>query len=164
MDILAELKKEFEMETEITRKFVALVPYDKLGWKPHPKSMDFKGLGGHLAELPGWVDYAINSDGINFATMDYTPPVINGDGAMIKILEANIDKGREALSKADLSTFDNTWQLKSGEIILMDLTRYEMIRHVFDQIIHHRAQLGVYLRLNDIPLPASYGPSADSES
>ena len=162
MDILAELKKEFERETGITRKFIALVPYDKLTWKPHPKSMDFKALAGHIAELPGWMDMAINSDEVNFATMDYAPPTINAEGDLENLLETNIEKGRNALSIADDAKFDDQWQLKNGDVVLMDMTRYEMIRHAFDQIIHHRAQLGVYLRLNDIPLPGSYGPSADS--
>lgn len=163
MDIIAELKKEFEKEADITRKFIALVPYDKLTWKPHVKSMDFKTLSTHIAELPGWMDYAINSNGINFATMDYAPPAINGEGDLEKLLAVNVEKGREALSKADITTFDDRWHLKNGDTILMDMSRYEMIRHAIDQIIHHRAQLGVYLRLNDIALPASYGPSADSE-
>ncbi|MEO6819203.1 MAG: DinB family protein [Ginsengibacter sp.] len=164
MDIIAELKKEFDRETDITKKFIALVPYDKLTWKPHPKSMDFSALAGHIAELPGWMDFAINSNEVNFATMDYAPPVINAQGDLDNLLTANIGKGKNALAKADVNSMDDQWQLKNGDVVLMDLTRYEMIRHAFDQIIHHRAQLGVYLRLNDIPLPGSYGPSADSES
>ena len=163
MDIIKELKKEFEREMDTTRKFIALVPYDKLTWKPHVKSMDFKNLASHIAELPAWMDYAINSNGINFATMNYTPPAINSDGDLEKLLDENIEKGREALSKADISNFDDRWYLKNGDSVLADWNRYEMIRHTFDQIIHHRAQLGVYLRLNDISLPASYGPSADSQ-
>lgn len=163
MDIIAELNKEFDREAEVTRHFIALVPYDKLTWKPHPKSMDFKALASHITELFGWMDYAINSNGINFATMDYKPASINEDGDLDLLLETNIVKGKDALSKANINTFDDQWQLKSGDIVLADWTRYETIRHSFDQIIHHRAQLGVYLRLNDIPLPGSYGPSADSE-
>ena len=163
MEITQELKKEFERETNITRKFIALVPYDKLTWKPHEKSMDFKTLSIHIAELPGWMDYALNTDGINFATMDFTPAAINEAGDLDKLLELNIEKGKEALSKADINTFDERWYLKNGDTILMDMSRYQMMRHAFDQIIHHRAQLGVYFRLNDIPLPASYGPSADSQ-
>lgn len=162
MNIIEELKNEFDRETEITRKFIALVPYDKLTWKPHEKSMDFKSLSTHIADLPGWMDYAINSDGINFATMDYKPPVVSEQGDLDKILNNSIEKGKVALAKADIANLDDPWHLKNGDTILADWNRYGIIRHVFDQIIHHRAQLGVYLRLNDISLPASYGPSADS--
>ena len=163
MDLIKALQSELDQEAETTRKFIKLVPYDKLGWKPHPKSMDFKNLASHIADLPGWIGYAINSNGFNFADMGgWAPPAINSIDDLVKILDDNIDKGKAALAKADINSFDEQWLLKNGEQVLANWTRYQTIRHSFSQLIHHRAQLGVYFRLNDIPLPGSYGPTADT--
>ncbi len=161
MDIKKALQKEFDQETRLTKKFLSLIPKDKFGWKPHPKSMDFQSLAVHLAELPGWVDMAINSNGIDFATIDWKPSKPESTEDLQKILEENQSKGKTALENADVSKFDEKWVLRNGEQVLADWTRYETIRHALDQIIHHRAQLGVFLRLNDIRIPGSYGPSAD---
>lgn len=161
MDIKKALLKEFDQETKLTNKFLRLIPPEKFGWKPHTKSMDFRSLAVHLAELPGWVDMAINSNGIDFANMDWQPSKVTTTAELEKILAENATKGRDALEKADISKFEETWTLKNGDTVLAEWTKYETIRHALDQIIHHRAQLGVFLRLNDISIPGSYGPSAD---
>lgn len=161
MDIKKALLKEFDQETKLTEKFLKLIPIDKLSWKPHPKSMDFKSLAVHLAELPGWVDFAINTDGLDFANMEWNPPHISSTDELISILKENSDKGHLALENAEESKFDEKWVLRNGETVLANWTKYETIRHALDQIIHHRAQLGVFLRLNSIAIPGSYGPSAD---
>lgn len=163
MDLIKALQKEFNEEVETTRKFIKLVPDDKLGWKPHKMSNDFRKLTTHIAALPGWMDSAINADEVNLADPGATnSPQINTREDLISLLEEHITKGRAALEKADINRLEDQWQLKNDGQVLMDITRYEMIRHAFSQLTHHRAQLGVYFRLNNIKVPESYGPTADS--
>lgn len=155
------LLKELEQEAATTRKFLQLVPMDKLDYKPHEKSMVLKDLVVHIAELPGWVAYAINVPGLDFATMDYTPSTFNSTDELLNIFEKSLADGKQALQSANVESFNEEWTLRHGDALLAKWTRYETIRHSIAQIIHHRAQLGVYLRLNNIAIPGSYGPSAD---
>ena len=164
MDIIKLLLKEFEAEFTTTSKFLALVPTDKFDWAPHEKSMKMKSLASHIAELPGWVSLAITTDGLDFATAPYEEKKVSTNGDLIHLLEESYQSGKQELENADPQLLNNQWILRNGDQILGDLTKYEMIRIAFSQIIHHRAQLGVYLRLLDIPIPGSYGPSADDQS
>lgn len=164
MDIIKLLSKEFEAEFNTTKKFLALVPTDKFDWAPHEKSMKMKSLAVHIADLPKWISLALTTDGLDFETEPYTePPVENADD-LIKILEENYAKGRADLEKATEDNLNGRWILSMGKQVLADYSKYETIRHSLSQTIHHRAQLGVYLRLLNIPIPGSYGPSADDQS
>ncbi|MFC4213118.1 DinB family protein [Pedobacter lithocola] len=164
MDIIKALLKEFESEFNTTKKFIALVPVDKFDWAPHEKSMKLKSLASHIAELPEWVNMAFTADGLDFATAPYEEKKIENTDDLMKLLETSYQSGKAELEKAQPSCFDEQWILRNGEQVLGDWTRYEMMRIAFSQIIHHRAQLGVYLRLLNIPIPGSYGPSADDQS
>ncbi|HEA30351.1 MAG TPA: DinB family protein [Leeuwenhoekiella sp.] len=164
MDLIAALKKEFDTETQITRKFLKLVPEEKYHWAPHTKSMSLKQLSGHIAELPYWVNMAVHSDGLDFAKNEYQPPAIENSDDLLSLFEKSVKDGKNALNTVESEQFTESWQLKNGDQVLWDGTTYEMIRHALAQQIHHRAQLGVYLRLLDIPIPGSYGPSADDQS
>ncbi|GGI28305.1 DinB family protein [Pedobacter mendelii] len=164
MDIIKALLKEFEAEFNTTKKFIALVPADKFDWAPHEKSMKMKSLASHIAELPEWVSMAFTADGLDFATAPYEEKHIENSDDLIRLLETSYQSGKAELEKAQPNTFDEQWILRNGDQILGDLTRYEMMRIAFSQTIHHRAQLGVYLRLLNIPIPGSYGPSADDQS
>ncbi|WP_293311108.1 DinB family protein [Pedobacter sp. UBA5917] len=164
MDIIKLLLKEFEAEFNTTKKFLALVPADKFGWAPHEKSMKMKSLAIHIADLPSWVSLALTTDGLDFEATPYTePPVENADD-LVKLLEKNYAEGTAALEKAKEEDLNGRWILSMGKQVLADYSKYETIRHSFSQTSHHRAQLGVYLRLLDIPIPGSYGPSADDQS
>lgn len=163
-EIIPALLKEFEAEAAITRKMLALVPDDKLDWQPHPKSMKMRNLAVHLAEIPSWVKMAMTTDGIDFSTMDYTPTPITNNADLLKIFEGSVAEGRETLATAKEADLLGKWTMRNGEHILADLTKYETIRHSYSQTTHHRAQLGVYLRLLEIPIPGTYGPSADEQS
>lgn len=163
MDLIAQLKKEFETETTTTRKFLKLVPEDKYDWKPHNKSMSLKQLSGHIAEIPGWVNLAIHTDGLDFGKNEYQPPSFETGKELLEFFEKAVKDGEKALSEVKEEQFEIVWQFKHNDHILWDGNKYEMIRFSLAQQIHHRAQLGVYLRLLDIPIPGSYGPSADDE-
>lgn len=153
--------KELEQEAQTTRKMLSRIPEDKLGWKPHEKSMDIKALATHIAELPTWVGMALNTNELDFATMDYKPAEINKPSDLLDLLEASLADARANLEKAKDEDLLPDWTLRTGDQIHSVLSKGEVIRMAFSQIIHHRAQLGVYLRLLNIPIPGSYGPSAD---
>jgi len=164
MDIIKALLKEFEAEFNTTKKFMALVPVDKFDWAPHEKSMKMKSLASHIAELPGWVSLAFTTDGLDFATAPYEEKKVESNEDLLKLLTESYENGKAALEKANVQDFDKQWTLRNGEQTLGDWTKYETMRTAFSQTIHHRAQLGVYLRLLNIPIPGSYGPSADDQN
>lgn len=161
MDILPLLLKELEQEAITTRKLLERVPEDKFDWKPHPKSMTMKQLTVHIAELPSWVTMGLMTTEMDFATTPYQPTPVNNTADLLQLLENSLEKARTSLKNAKEEDLLPNWTLRSGEHIFSVWTKYEVIRHAFSQTIHHRAQLGVYLRLLDIPIPGSYGPSAD---
>ena len=155
------LLKEMQEEAATTRKMLQLVPDDKLSWKAHPKSMDLERLTAHIAELPGWVSMALNTSELDFANNPYEPKPINNNKDLMQYFEDVLAEGRARLETATEEELKLPWILRNGDRILADRTKAEVIRMSYSQIVHHRAQLGVYLRLLNIPIPGSYGPSAD---
>lgn len=164
MEFIPVLLKELENETVTTREMLSRIPDAIYDWQPHPKSMTVRKLATHIAELPQWVDMALNTDGLNFAEMDYTPTVINHTADLLKLYDKSYEAGHSALVNADPATLENPWILKNGDTVLANYNKLETIRMAYCQIVHHRAQLGVFLRLNDIAIPPTYGPSADEGS
>jgi len=163
MKIIPLLIKEFENEAKTTRKFLDLVPEEKFDWKPHEKSMSLKRLSVHIAELASWPDMVIKTEGLDFAESDYKPTPVENAEELKDLLEESYEKGLKAFQSTDEQILNKTWTMRNGKQVISENTKYEMIRHSFSQTIHHRAQLGVYLRLLDIPIPGSYGPSADDQ-
>lgn len=164
MATIPSLLKEMANEAATTRKMLSRIPADKLDWRPHPKSMDIRNLAIHIAELPTWTKMALETDELDFATMDYKMPEVTNADDLLAIHEKSLQEGMESLEKADESTFGQPWTLRTGDQVLSVSPREEVIRMSYSQIVHHRAQLGVYLRLLDVPIPGSYGPSADEPS
>ena len=164
MNIIELLLKEFDQETAITRKMLERVPNDKWDWKPHEKSMSIQSLAVHIAELPGWVAMALHTEGLDFATMDYKPTQVQTAEELLKVFDESVAKGRQTLSNAKEEDLLPKWTMKTGDKVHAVFTKYEVIRHSLAQSIHHRAQLGVYLRLLNIPIPGTYGPSADENN
>lgn len=158
------LLKELDSEAVITRKFLKIVPADKFSWKPHEKSMSLQNLTVHIAELPSWVSMGLNTEGIDFATMDYKPSVVNATEDLTALFEKSYKNGRDALSRATEEDLLPSWTMRMGPKVISVMNKYEVIRHALSQTTHHRAQLGVYLRLLNIPIPGSYGPSADENN
>lgn len=155
--------KELEHESTGTRKMLALVPADQSDWKPHEKSMKLKDLATHLADLPTWITMAIKDDGLDFDTAPYNPANCNGGKELVNYFEKNLEEARQTLSNSDDSILDKIWTLRNGNAVYMQQSKLETIRHSFCQMVHHRAQLGVYLRILNIPIPGVYGPSADEQ-
>lgn len=154
-------KKELEEETAITQKMFQRIPEDKLDWKPHPKSMSIKQLATHIAELPTWIVMASTRNGYDFAAEPYQQKDINTKHDLIKYLNEMEELGDSYLRPELEDKLSEKWILRSGDVIIKEYNRAELIRMTLNQITHHRAQLGVYLRLLDVPIPGSYGPSAD---
>ena len=161
MNIIPLLVKEFEEESVTTRKMLALVPADKMGWKPHPKSMSMEQLTTHLADVPSWPAMMLVTTGLDFATAPYDPKKAQNADDLLQILDQSLEATRQAFDHAQEDDLWPTWTLSNGEQVYAVMSKYEAIRHAFSQIVHHRAQLGVFLRLLNIPIPGSYGPSAD---
>lgn len=161
MDIIQLLLQEMELEAQTTRKMLKLVLPEKFAWKPHQKSMTLKQLSVHIAELPSWVRMGLTTSGIDFAVHPYQPAPVNDSAELIALFEKSYAEGRAALQGATEADLLPQWTLRQGDQIFAVMNKYEVIRHAFSQTIHHRAQLGVYLRLLNIPIPGSYGPSAD---
>ncbi len=156
--------QEIDQEAVTTRKMLERVPADKFDWQPHPKSMTLKQLSTHIAELPSWPAMAVNSTELDFASAPYEAVPLTDTKGLLELFEKSLAQGRGALEKADESKLDEEWLLRNGEQILATMTKASMIRISISQTIHHRAQLGVYLRLLNIPIPGSYGPSADDQN
>ncbi|MGF1925903.1 MAG: DinB family protein [Bacteroidia bacterium] len=164
MDIIELLLTEMEREAQVTRKMLALVPEDKFEWTPHEKSMKIKSLATHIAELPSWVKLGLTTEELDFSTAPYHPVPITSTSDLLTLFEKSYQEGRESLGLAKAGDLTGKWVLRNAEDIYATMTKYEIIRHSYSQTTHHRAQLGVYLRLLNIPIPGSYGPSADDPS
>ena len=161
MDVIKMFSKELEQEAQTTRKMLERLPNDKYDWQPHPKSMTVKRLATHIAELPSWVSMTLTTDELDFANNPYQPENINSTDELLAYFERSLADGRDHLIRATEDQLTQPWTLRNGDQIYSTSSKAEVIRMAFSQIIHHRAQLGVYLRLLDIPIPGSYGPSAD---
>ena len=161
MSTIEPLLKELEQEAQTTRKMLSRVPTAYFDWQPHKKSMTVQRLATHIAELPGWVTMALTTDGLDFANNPYQPEEVCNTAELLDYFEKSLADGRAHLQSAKEETLAETWILRNGEQVLQVASRGEIIRIAYCQIVHHRAQLGVFLRLLDIPIPGSYGPSAD---
>lgn len=163
MTIISLFIKELESEAAITRKMLARIPTDKLDWQPHPKSMRMGHLATHIAELPSWITLGFTTNELDFATNEYKPTVVTKTEEILEIFEKSVADGRAHLLESNAPRLNERWVLRQGDVIIWDADRWGVTRHALSQVIHHRAQLGVYLRLLGVPIPASYGPSADEQ-
>ncbi|MFD2245352.1 DinB family protein [Pontibacter ruber] len=161
MTVIEMFSKELEQEAQTTRKMLERVPDDKYDWQPHQKSMTMIRLVTHVAELPSWVSMALTTDELDFAQNPYQPEKIANTKELVAYFERTYADGKSGLARATEDQLEQPWVLRNGDQIYNTYTKAEVIRMALSQIIHHRAQLGVYLRLLDIPIPGSYGPSAD---
>lgn len=155
--------KELEAEAITTRKMLSRIPNNKYDWQPHEKSMTIRRLAAHIAELPGWVPMTLNTSELDFAANPYEATPINNTEELLACFEKSLTDARASLEAATDEDLLPNWTLRSGAEIYMVNTKAEVIRMSISQTIHHRAQLGVYLRLLNIPIPGSYGPSADEQ-
>jgi uncharacterized damage-inducible protein DinB len=159
------LLPEFNQEMATTRRVLERVPEDKLSWKPHDKSMSMDRLAGHVAEMVGWVAESIEKDFVDFAPVGGTPmqpTIATSRQQLLEIFDKNCDRGRKALAGASDEEFMKNWSLKRGGETLFTMPKLNVIRtFCLNHVVHHRAQLSVYLRLNNVAVPSIYGPTAD---
>lgn len=165
MSIGQMMAMEYEMECAGTRKALERLPDDKLGWKPHEKSMTMGQLACHLAEAPGWMNVTIEQDSFDVAPPggpEYKPTQLHSRQEILDLFDKNVAKAKDALAKANDADMMKPWALLKGGQKMFAMPRVAVVRSfVLNHNIHHRAQLGVYLRMNNIPVPGHYGPSAD---
>jgi uncharacterized damage-inducible protein DinB len=155
------LLNEFNREMTTTRRMLERVPFDKFDWAPHQKSTPLGRLAIHVATLPGMGANVIEKESLSFGGARQ-PPVITSGGDLMALFEQNAANTRKALEGTTDERLAMPWQLSFKDKVIFDGPRIAALRAMMlSHLIHHRAQLGVYLRLNDIPIPGSYGPSAD---
>ena len=165
MSFAQMLLPEFEQEMAGTRKVLERIPDDKADWKAHPKSHTIGWVGAHLVEIPGWVEGTLTQDSWDIqppgAPAYRTPPWTNR-AEMLAQFDKNVADGKRAIAATSDEAFLKVWSLLMGGQPVITMPRLGVIRSfVLNHTIHHRAHLCVYLRLNDIPVPGLYGPSAD---
>lgn len=153
---------ELDNEAKVTRSVLERVPGDKFLWQPHEKSMSMGRLAAHVSEMFGWTKETLKSDVLDFATMDYTPFEPKNTEELLAFFDDHIAKAKAILAETSDETFMTDWTMRNGETVYFTMPKVAVMRtFVMNHIIHHRGQLSVYLRLNDIPVPSIYGPSAD---
>jgi uncharacterized damage-inducible protein DinB len=162
MSIAQALLPEFDYEMANTRKTLERVPEDKFSFKPDPKSMSMGRLAGHIAEMPGWGVLTLSSDSLTLDPATHKPFAPSTRAEILAEFDKNVASTRTALAAASDADIMQPWSLIIGGNPLFTMPRIGVIRSmVMNHVIHHRAQLTVYFRLNGVPVPALYGPSAD---
>ncbi len=165
MDFQQELIAEYDRETAKTRKMLEAIPADvDFNYKPHPKSMTLGHLAGHLSDTAGeWAISTLTTDKLEFPPEHKFEPYIPASrNALLERFDKQVAEAKTALSGLDPKKWDENWKFVAGGQAWIDESKYCVFRNwVLDHLIHHRAQLGVYLRLLGKPIPGSYGPSAD---
>jgi uncharacterized damage-inducible protein DinB len=165
MSISASLLPELDQELAGTRKTLERIPEDKFDFRPHPKSSSMINLATHITNMVGWGKDTLESDSFDVAPVG-APPYKEEPAKSVAALLAKFDKNlaafREALANTSDEAMMTNWSLLAGGNPIFTMPRIACIRGmILNHLIHHRAQLGVYLRMNDVPVPALYGPSAD---
>ena len=165
MNYVEMILPEFEQEMASTRKLLERIPNDKLGWKPHTKSNSIGWNANHVAEIPGWIEGVLERDSWDFAPVDgpaYRTPELGSVAEILDMFDRNVQAARRAIQAVREEAMEDDWSLLEGGKTLLTMPRHLVMRmFVLNHIIHHRAHLCVYLRLNDCPVPGMYGPSAD---
>lgn len=162
MNVIESLSREFDHEAQTTRKHLERLSDDKFAWQPHEKSFTLEGLASHIVECVSWTDTIFSSDEFNFDPATYKRYQAASLADLLKTFDENVASGKQALAGADEAALMKPWSLKIMGDSLFEKPKAEVLRDfVLSHIIHHRGQLSVYERLLEIPVPGSYGPSAD---
>lgn len=163
MSIAQALLGEFEQESANTRKVLERLPEDKWTWKPHPKSMALGSLATHLANLSNWLHVTISVPSLDIPP-DFKMELLKDRAELLAFFDKETAAGKAALAGCSDAAMMEPWSLRTGGRTIFTLPRVAVLRSmVFNHMIHHRAQLAMYLRLNDLPVPGLYGPSADEK-
>ncbi len=159
--ILDSFLAELEQESNTTRRVLERVPEEKLGWKPHEKSMSLGELGLHVATIPGGLAQAMVNDNLEVAGHP-SQPAAKSKAELLAAFEESIKTAKQVIGGFDDQKAMGTWKITANGNALLALPRVAAVRGVMlNHLYHHRGQLTVYLRLLNIPVPSIYGPSAD---
>lgn len=166
MPTIAEvLLPELDQEMAGTRRALERVPLDRADWRPHEKSMPLGYLAAHIADLPKWAILGLKEDSFDLAPPDgepYRNPEHDSVESLLAAFDANVAEARSVIAAASDDAFGESWTLLQGGETLFTIPRLSVVRtFVLNHVVHHRGQLTVYLRLNGVPVPGLYGPSAD---
>lgn len=155
---------EIKQEAESTRNLLALIPFDKLDFKPHEKSMTLKALSFHVAEISGWWKECLVQDELDFSKMDYKPKDLKTVDELLALHDDLVEKSIKILNNVTEDDLMKPWTMRNAEQIYFTAPKVGVVRTwCMNHLYHHRGQLTVYLRLLNVPLPATYGTSADLE-
>jgi len=161
MSFSQSLLPEFDMEMQKTRKILERVPDDKMDYQPHPKSMSLARLATHVAELPTWTGPTVDLEVLEIPD-DFKPHIAGSRAELLETFDKAVAEARPKIESTSDEQWQKMWSLKFGGNIVFSAPKATVMRSVImSHLIHHRAQLGVYLRLNDVAIPGMYGPSAD---
>ena len=161
----AMLLPEFDHEFAETRKALERVPDDRFDWKPHEKSYSLRDLAVHLSNIPEWLSVTLETEELDFTASSFEPFVPERTAEILDRFDGAVAAARKALAGATPDRMAETWTLKSDGQEIFTMPKSAVLRSfVFNHNVHHRAQLGMYLRLLDVPVPGHYGPSADEGS
>ncbi|HEY9001916.1 MAG TPA: DinB family protein [Mucilaginibacter sp.] len=158
----AEFAKELESETTSTLKCLERIPPELFGWKPHEKSMELGYLALLVAEIPMWITHIIKKSEIDFATFQHMKAETTLD--LVNHFKQNVTEAKDALRGIKEGELGETFFLKANGNVLFTSPKREQVESTINHMVHHRGQLTVYMRLNDIAVPSIYGPSADDKS
>lgn len=149
-------------ELAATRKMLAIVPDGNDEFRPHEKSMKLGALAAHLAELPSFGQVLLTTKEMDFATANWAPKQFDTAADRLVAFDANAAELTSSVEGASWSDLDERWVMRGGDVIYVDDQKAKLVRgFVINHMAHHRAQLGVYLRMLGVPIPGTYGPSAD---
>jgi len=162
MTISEILLLDFDHEIAGTRRTLERIPESNPNWKPDPKSMAIGRLALHVARLPQFWTYIITKPELNFANEKFPDLTFQSTAQLLSELEHTAAEARSHLAAATDDELRKTWKLSFGDKVIVEAPRMVLYRTMFlNHMVHHRAQLGVYLRLLHVPVPSLYGPSAD---
>lgn len=154
--------KEMQAEYSATKKCLERIPADLYAYQPHPKSMNLGYLSLLVAEIPLWISTAITKGEVDFTTFRHFE--LGTSQALIAHFETNFKGATDALQQTSDEALEGPFVLRNGDTVLMRQTKNECVSSSINHWVHHRGQLTVYMRLNDIPVPSIYGPSADDKT
>ena len=167
MSIADSLLPEFDHEMAATRRLLERTPVKDRDWKPHQKSYALGTLAVHVASIPNWVGSTLEATELDLnppGGSGYSEPKLESTEGLLKLFDENVKRARAVLAKTSDKDFMVGWSLKSGGQTIFTLPRVAVFRSfIMNHLIHHRGQFTVYLRLRDVPLPQTYGPTADEQ-
>jgi uncharacterized damage-inducible protein DinB len=164
MTMIESLRKEFEHEAQTTRKHLERLPDDKLDWRPHEKSFTARGLASHIVECVSWVDSIFRKEEFDFNPATYKPYAATSVADLLATFDERVAEGTRALAGVADADMMTPWRLKMMGRVRFEKPRAAVFRDfTLSHLIHHRGQFSVYLRLLNVPVPGSYGPTADEQ-